>query len=82
MIRTSRRDELQTYLKERGVGTMIYYPSPLHTQPCFRELGYREGDFPVAEQACREVLALPVYPELSDEDFTYIVDCVHSFYRT
>ena len=81
VIRTPRRDELQTYLKERGVGTMIYYPSPLHTQPCFRELGYREGDFPVAERACREVLALPVYPELSDDDFTYIVDCVRSFYR-
>ena len=80
VIRTPRRDELQAYLKDRGVGTMIYYPSPLHTQPCFNELGYKEGDFPVAEAACREVLALPVYPELSDDDFNYIVDCVSGFF--
>ena len=81
VIRTTRRDELQAHLDERGVGTMIYYPSPLHTQPCFQGLGYKEGDFPVAEAACREVLALPVYPELSDDDFNYVVDSVNSFFR-
>ena len=76
VIRTSQRDALKATLAERGIGTMIYYPSPLHTQPCFSSLGYREGDFPVAERACREVLALPVYPELPSGDFEYIVDAV------
>ena len=82
VIRTPRRDELQSFLRERGVGTMIYYPSPLHTQPCFSELGYVDGDFPVAERACREVLALPVYPELSVDDFQYIVDSIKLFFHS
>ena len=82
VIRTPHRDALQKYLKEHGIGTMIYYPSPLHTQPCFSELGYQEGDFPVAERACKEVLALPVYPELGDEDFTYIVDTINGFFKS
>ena len=82
VIRTPHRDALKEFLKERGIGTMIYYPSPLHTQPCFRELNYKEGDFPEAELACKEVLALPVYPELSDNDFNYIVDTVADFYKT
>lgn len=82
VIRTPHREALQKYLKEHGVGTMIYYPSPLHTQPCFSELGYQEGDFPIAELACKEVLALPVYPELSDEDFTYIIDTINGFFKS
>ena len=82
MIRTPHRDALKEFLKERGIGTMIYYPSPLHTQPCFKELNYKEGDFPEAELACKEVLALPVYPELSDDDFNYIVDTIADFFKT
>ena len=82
VIRTPHRDALKEFLKERGIGTMIYYPSPLHTQPCFKELNYQKGDFPEAESACKEVLALPVYPELSDDDFNYIVDTVADFFKT
>ncbi|MAD61443.1 MAG: transcriptional regulator [Myxococcales bacterium] len=82
VIRTPHRDALKEFLKERGVGTMIYYPSPLHTQPCFQELNHKVGDFPVAELACKEVLALPVYPELSDDDFNYVVDSVAAFFKT
>lgn len=55
-----------------GLGTQVYYPLPLHMQPCFAYLGYREGDFPVSERLSREVLSLPVYPELGDEGREYV----------
>ena len=82
VIRTPRRDELKAFLAERGIGTMIYYPSPLHTQPCFANLNYQEGDFPVAERACREVLALPIYPELTNDDFDHIIDSIVTFFAS
>ena len=71
-----RRDAVRQRLTDAGVGTEIYYPFPLHTQPCFADLGYRTGDFPVAERACGEVLALPVYPELPDDQVRYAADQV------
>lgn len=80
VIRTPKRDALKAFLAERGVQTMIYYPSPLHLQPCFASLGHREGDFPHAERACREVLALPVSPELSRGDHDYIIDVIDEFF--
>jgi len=80
VIRTPARDALKAHLTERGIGTMIYYPSPLHTQPCFASLGYREGDLPEAERACREVLAIPVYPELSEAQRDEVVTSVASFF--
>ena len=81
VIRTPHRDALKAHLAERGIGTMIYYPSPLHTQPCFASLGYKEGDMPESERACKEVLALPVYPEMSAEQRDGVVDAVAEFFK-
>jgi len=80
-ILVPRRDELATALKEKGIGTSIYYPIPLHLQKCFAYLGYKEGDFPVAERVCKEILALPIYPELRDDEVEYVCDAIESFYR-
>ncbi|MBI9017454.1 MAG: DegT/DnrJ/EryC1/StrS family aminotransferase [Phycisphaerae bacterium] len=81
VIRAPRRDELQAYLAEHEVGSGIYYPVPLHLQECFKHLGGKVGDCPVAEQACKEVLALPVYPELADEKVIYAAGCINDFYK-
>ncbi len=82
VIRTQKRDELQNFLKERGVMTGIYYPLPLHLQPCFAYLGYAEGDFPVAEKSAKTSLALPVYPELKNAERAYVAKCVEDFFRS
>ena len=79
-VRVRRRDELRAYLADRDIGTGIYYPLPLHLQPCFEELGYRKGDFPVAEQLCTEVLSLPVFPELGEERVGSVADAIRGFY--
>ena len=81
VIRIPRRDELRVYLKEQQIGTEVYYPVPLHLQECFANLGYKKGDFPESERAAKETLALPIYPELSDEQATYAVDHVANLYR-
>jgi len=82
VIRANKRNELQEFLKSKGVPTAIYYPLPLHLQECFSNLGYKKGDFPVSEKAADEVLALPIYPELSRDQQDYIVSTVQEFYRT
>ena len=81
VIRARRRDELKEFLRVKGVGTMIYYPLPLHMQRCFAGLGYKEGDFPEAERAAREVLALPMYPELTQEQQDYVTASIREFFR-
>ena len=80
-MRVEKRDELQAYLKENGIDSMIYYPMPLHLQPVFADLGYKEGDFPITEQATREALSLPMYPELKEEDQAYVVKVIQDFYK-
>ncbi|MBI4500470.1 MAG: DegT/DnrJ/EryC1/StrS family aminotransferase [Gemmatimonadetes bacterium] len=79
-IRAERRDELQGHLKAGGIGTKVYYPKPLHQQSCFGYLRYPAGRFPQAERAAREVLSLPVYPELSDAACEGVIDAIREFY--
>jgi dTDP-4-amino-4,6-dideoxygalactose transaminase len=80
VLRVHRRDELHAFLAGRGIATAIYYPIPLHLQPCFAYLGYREGDLPISEQAAREVLALPMFPELTEEEQRRVIAAMAEFY--
>ncbi|HBI27280.1 MAG TPA: hypothetical protein DDY25_06100 [Peptococcaceae bacterium] len=79
-IAARKRDQLRDYLKQRGIGTTIYYPSPLHLQPVFKDLGYEVGDFPYAEQAAERVLSLPMFPELTEEESKRVVIAITEFY--
>jgi dTDP-4-amino-4,6-dideoxygalactose transaminase len=80
VVRAYRREELREFLNARKIATEIYYPIPLHLQPCFVYLGYREGDFPEAERAAKEVLALPMFPELTEEEQRWVVKSIADFY--
>ncbi len=79
-IRADRRDQLQSFLKDRGIGNAIYYPLPLHLQPCFAYLGYKPGSCPEAERAAGEVLSLPIYPELTNAQLDEVIQHVRAFY--
>jgi dTDP-4-amino-4,6-dideoxygalactose transaminase len=81
VLRVRERDALRQYLTAAGVGTEIYYPVPLHLQQCFAYLGGKTGDYPQSERAAAETLALPIYPELSETQLQYVVDCVAAYYR-
>jgi dTDP-4-amino-4,6-dideoxygalactose transaminase len=80
VIRTARRDQLRAALNEQGIGTEIYYPLALHQQPCFRNLGYQNGDFPIAEQTAKECLALPIFPELTDDEQALVTLRIREFF--
>ncbi len=80
VIRVKDRDALREFLKNRNIGTEIYYPVPLHLQECFSYLGYNKGDMPISEEAAKTTLALPVYPELTDDMQEYVVDTIARFY--
>lgn len=81
VVRVPDRDALRAHLEAAGIGTEIYYPVPLPHQACFEALGHRPGDFPAAEAAAREVLALPIYPELSSDQQDFVVSAIRAFYR-
>jgi len=80
VIQVPARDGLLRVLAEKGIGYQVYYPLPLHLQECFKGLGYEQGDFPAAEEACKRVVALPVFPELTEEELDYVVDVIKSFF--
>jgi dTDP-4-amino-4,6-dideoxygalactose transaminase len=81
IIRSSERDRLRQFLFEEGIGTDIYYPAPLHLQDCYSFLKYRIGDLPVSEKASNETLALPIFPELSEDQQGYVVERIKAFYK-
>jgi dTDP-4-amino-4,6-dideoxygalactose transaminase len=80
VIRARRRDELRQFLADRKIGSEVYYPIPLHLQPVFAYLGYTSGDLPEAERAAREVLALPMFPELTEDEQQWVVESIAEFY--
>jgi dTDP-4-amino-4,6-dideoxygalactose transaminase len=79
-LRVERRDALQAHLKKEGIGHAVYYPIPLHRQPCFAHLGYRDGSMPRAERAAGEVISLPIYPELTRAQLDRVIDAIRGFY--
>lgn len=79
-LRVERRDDLQAFLKGKGIGSSVYYPLPLHLQPCFAYLGYRVGQCPVSERAAGEVISLPIYPELTSTQLDEVIGTVRAFY--
>jgi dTDP-4-amino-4,6-dideoxygalactose transaminase len=79
VIRVKKRDELQEFLRKAGIGTAIHYPIPLHLQKAYEHLSYREGDFPVAERVSKEIVSLPMFPEIKKEEITYVANKVKEF---
>ncbi len=81
VIKTDKRDELQNFLKNKGIGSVIHYPIPIHLQPAYEYLGYKEGDFPKAEQYASEILSLPIFPELENEEIQEVVKVIKEFFE-
>jgi dTDP-4-amino-4,6-dideoxygalactose transaminase len=81
VVRHPRRDDLKKYLEANGVGCGLHYPVPLHLQKCYAQLGYKEGNFPVAEKTARDCLSLPIYPEMTEEQIQRVVEVVQEFFK-
>jgi dTDP-4-amino-4,6-dideoxygalactose transaminase len=81
VIRVPKRDQLAEHLHKNNIGCEIYYPVPLHLQECFKHLGYKERDLPQAEKAAKEVLAIPIYPELTDRMKNYVAQTILAFFK-
>lgn len=82
VIKTEKRDQLQEFLKDNNIGTAIYYPVPVHLLPVYKNLGYKEGELPAAEEVCKKVIALPMYPELKKEQQEYVVTKINEFLKS
>ena len=80
-VRTERRDDLLRHVRAAGVDAVVRYPTPIHLQPAFADLGWRKGDFPVAERLAAELLCLPIRPDLTQDEIDYVADCVRGFFR-
>jgi dTDP-4-amino-4,6-dideoxygalactose transaminase len=80
VIRTERRDELQEYLKEKGIGTLIHYPIPPHLQEAYSDLGYKRGDFPIAEELAQTSLSLPIWPGMKISQVEFIASEIKKFF--
>ena len=80
-IRTREREELQAYLREKEIGSQVHYKTPVHLQPCFKNLGYRQGDFPEAEKAARELLSLPMHPYLEKYDQDEVIKTIGEYFE-
>lgn len=81
VIRHRRRNEIQAYLKKHGINTAIHYPVPIHLMPAYKSLGYKKGNFPISEAACKSVLSLPLYPGLTDEEQDRVIHALHSYFK-
>ncbi|HRP17765.1 MAG TPA: DegT/DnrJ/EryC1/StrS family aminotransferase, partial [Ginsengibacter sp.] len=81
LIRSTKRNQLQQYLAENGIGTMIHYPVPPHLQKAYQSLGYRKGDFPIAEEIADTCLSLPLWPGMTEEQVTYVTETIARFYQ-
>ena len=82
MVRSQQRENLQAHLQQQGIGTMIHYPIPPHLQPAYSELGYKQGDFPIAEAIHREVLSLPMGPTMSGAQVTQVIKVTNDYLRS
>ena len=80
VVRSKQREELMKYLREKDVGTLINYPTPIHLQKVYKHLGYEEGSFPKSEEAAKEIISLPIYPSLKEDEVIYVAKCIREFY--
>ena len=80
VIRAEKREELREFLEKNGISCQIHYPIPLHLQPAYKHLNYKEGDFPVTEKVAKEILSIPLYPELTEEQQNYVISKIKEFF--